>query len=184
MLVLQLENWERGCAISTTVGSTVGVASGFAVIGGLTLLPPVAIAGLLVGTAAGISNLVTGVTKHAVWKNLTKDLNALMEEDKRLFEELLKSREELMEAIKKIVADEEFYRHFTNNEDVENKLKSVFGASVTGITGLGARFAMQSMGSLSSSLTKGVLHSVAVIGIVLDGVTLAMSVKVTKLSGI
>lgn len=173
----KLDNWEKGCAISTTVGSSVGVVSGIAVIGGLVLMPPVAIAGLIVGTAAGVSNLATGVTKMFVSKNQHKDVMNLIDEDKKLFEELLKSREELMEAVRKIVEDEEFYKHFKNDGDIENKLKTVFGGGVTGITGLGARFAMASMGRLSSSLVKGVLHSVAVIGIVLDGVTLAMSVK-------
>ncbi|EGT56289.1 hypothetical protein CAEBREN_00973 [Caenorhabditis brenneri] len=173
----KLDNWEKGCAISTTVGSSVGIASGFAVIGGLVLMPPVAIAGLIVGTAAGVSNFATGVTKHVVLKNLHKEVTVLLAEDGRLFEELLESRKELMETIKKIVEDEEFCKHFTNDDDIENKLKTVFGGGVTGITGLGARFAITSMGRLSSSLVKGVLHSVAVIGIVLDGVTLAMSVK-------
>ncbi|CAL2033410.1 unnamed protein product [Caenorhabditis brenneri] len=173
----KLDNWEKGCAISTTVGSSVGIASGFAVIGGLVLMPPVAIAGLIVGTAAGVSNFATGVTKHVVLKNLHKEVTVLLAEDRRLFEELLESRKELMETIKKIVEDEEFCKHFTNDDDIENKLKTVFGGGVTGITGLGARFAITSMGRLSSSLVKGVLHSVAVIGIVLDGVTLAMSVK-------
>lgn len=173
----KLNNWEKGCAISTTVGSSVGIASGLAVIGGLVLMPPVAIAGLIVGTAAGVSNLTTGVTKMVVLKNQHKEVTALMAEDERLFQDLLESRKELMEAVKKIVEDEEFFKHFKNDDDIENKLKTVFGGSVTGITGLGARFAIGSMGRLSSSLVKGVLHSVAVIGIVLDGVTLAMSVK-------
>uniref|UniRef100_A0A1I7TST2 Apolipoprotein L3-like n=1 Tax=Caenorhabditis tropicalis TaxID=1561998 RepID=A0A1I7TST2_9PELO len=173
----KLNNWEKGCAISTTVGSSVGVVSGVAVIGGLIMMPPVAIAGLIVGTAAGISNLATGFTMMTVSKNHHKDVMNMMEEDKKLFEELLKSREELMETIKKIVEDEEFYKHFKNDGDIENKLKTVLGGSVTGITGLGARFAIASMGRLSSSLVKGVLHSVAVIGIVLDSVTLALSVK-------
>lgn len=173
----KLHNWEKGCAISTTVGSSVGIASGFAVIGGLALMPPVAIAGLVVGTAAGVSNFATGVTKLYVTKTLHKELMELIEEDSRLFEELLVSRQELMETIKKIVEDEEFYKHFKDDADMENKLKTVFGFSVTGITGLGARFAFTSMGRLSSSLAKGVLHGVAVIGIILDGVTLAMSAK-------
>lgn len=173
----KLDNWEKGCAISTTVGSSVGVASGIAVIGGLILMPPIAIAGLIVGTAAGVSNLATGVTKMFVSKSQHKEVTAMIEEDQRLFDELLKSRGELMEAVKKIVADEEFYKHFKDDGDVENKLKTVFGGSVTGITGLGTRFAIVSMGRLSSSLVKGVLHSVAVIGIILDSVTLAMSVK-------
>lgn len=173
----KLDNWEKGCAISTTVGSSVGIAAGFAVIGGLVLMPPVAIAGLIVGTAAGVSNVATGVTKYVVLKNHHKEATALIAEDERLFQELLESRKELMETVKKIVEDEEFFKHFKNDNDIENKLKTVFGGGVTGITGLGARFAMASMGRLSSSLVKGVLHSVAVIGIVLDGVTLAMSVK-------
>ncbi|CCD68751.1 Apolipoprotein L3-like [Caenorhabditis elegans] len=173
----KLDNWEKGCAISTAVGSTVGIASGIAVIGGLILMPPVAIAGLIVGTASGVSNLATGITKFFHTKGQHKEVAAMIAEDGVLFEELLKSREELMEAVRKIVEDEEFFKHFKNDGDIENKLKTVFGGSVTGITGIGTRFAITSMGRLSSSLVKGVLHSVAVIGIVLDSVTLALSAK-------
>uniref|UniRef100_A0A8R1DYH0 Uncharacterized protein n=1 Tax=Caenorhabditis japonica TaxID=281687 RepID=A0A8R1DYH0_CAEJA len=175
----KLINWERGCAISTTVGSSVGIVSGAAVIGGLVLMPPVAIAGLIVGTAAGVSNLATGVTKWAVFKRELEKVQKMLDEDKRLFEELLASRSELMDVIRRIMEDEEFLKHFESEDDIE-KLKAVLGASVTGITGLGARYAIASMGRLSSSLVKGVLHSVAVIGIVIDGVTLALSVKTLK----
>ncbi|PIC46812.1 hypothetical protein B9Z55_006383 [Caenorhabditis nigoni] len=190
----KLHNWEKGCAISTTVGSSVGVVSGFAIIGGVVLMPPVAVAGLIVGTAAGISNLATGISKWMVSKSQHKELIALIEEDERLFEELLVSRQELMEAVKKIVEGEEFYKHFKDDDDMENKLKTILGFSVTGVTGLGARFAITSMvcqikeclwylniiqfqGRLSSSLAKGVLHSVAAIGIILDSVTLVLSAK-------
>ncbi|CAI2346788.1 unnamed protein product [Caenorhabditis sp. 36 PRJEB53466] len=173
----KLDNWEKGCAISTTVGSSVGVFSGFAVIGGLIVLPPVAIAGLIVGTAAGVANLATGLTKLMVSKQQHKEVTELIAKDSELFEELLRAREELMDVIRKILEDEESYKHFKNDDDVENKLKNVFGASVTGISAFGVRFAVSSMGRLSSSLVKGVLHSVAAIGIILDAVTLAMSVK-------
>lgn len=41
----QLDGVQFKCNVSTTVGSSVGIASGAAVIGGMILMPPVAIGG-------------------------------------------------------------------------------------------------------------------------------------------
>ncbi|CAB3405063.1 unnamed protein product [Caenorhabditis bovis] len=171
-----LDSWDRGCAISTAVGSGVGVASGFAAIGGLIFMPPVAIAGFIVGTVAGASNVITGVSKWSHFKSAAMELNAMVENDKMLFKELMQSREELFSVIKKVIDEEEQNQKF-DGIDVGNNIKSILGGSVFGATGCATRFAIGQMGRLSSSLVKGVLHGAAAIGIIMDAVTLAMSAK-------
>ncbi|CAI5440782.1 unnamed protein product [Caenorhabditis angaria] len=173
----ELDEWEKNCSISTAVGSSVGIVSGGAVIGGLIFMPPVAIAGLIVGTVAGASNVVTGLAKWQHMKMKAKDVNAYCDHDKVLFEELMRDRDELMEVIRRIIQSEDYQRHFEHNFDNANNIKNILGATVFGAGGLATRYAILEMGRLSSSLVKGVLHSVAVIGIILDSVTLALSAK-------
>uniref|UniRef100_A0A0K0DKT2 DUF4203 domain-containing protein n=1 Tax=Angiostrongylus cantonensis TaxID=6313 RepID=A0A0K0DKT2_ANGCA len=61
--MLQLDRWEHGCNISSVVGGLAGIGGGTAVIGGVILMPPVAIAGLAVGGVAAASNLGTALLK-------------------------------------------------------------------------------------------------------------------------
>ncbi|KAK6028026.1 Tat pathway signal sequence domain protein, partial [Ostertagia ostertagi] len=66
-----LDKWEHGCNISSVVGGVAGIGGGAAVIGGVILMPPVAVAGLAVGGVAAASNMATGLFKlHNLKKNV------------------------------------------------------------------------------------------------------------------
>ncbi|VDM60616.1 unnamed protein product [Angiostrongylus costaricensis] len=52
--MLQLDRWEHGCNISSVVGGLAGIGGGTAVIGGVILMPPLAIAGINTFLISGV----------------------------------------------------------------------------------------------------------------------------------
>ncbi|CAI2346791.1 unnamed protein product [Caenorhabditis sp. 36 PRJEB53466] len=163
-IVKELNNWEKRCAISTTVGSSVGVASGFAVIGGLVLLQPVAIVGLIVGAVAGLANAGTGLVKMVVFKKKITTVKKMLVTDGILFENLRNSSEELLNAIEQ--ANRSF-RSETEDTDVLN--------TTVGAYGIGLRCMASFLARLSC--VKGAMHSLAGIGIILDSLVLTVNAK-------
>ncbi|CAB3405064.1 unnamed protein product [Caenorhabditis bovis] len=171
-----LDTWEKNCAMSTAVGSGVGLASGFATIGGLLLFPPAAIAGMIVGAVAGASNVATNVSKMNHFKNLANELNGMTSHDKYLFERLMEARSELFDIIGKVI-DAYYKDRKFDGFDIPGNIHRILGASTFGAGGFATKFAAAQMGRLTSSLVKGILHGAAVVGIILDGVSLAISAK-------
>ncbi|PIO61924.1 Tat pathway signal sequence domain protein [Teladorsagia circumcincta] len=87
----ELDKWEHGCNISSVVGGVAGIGGGAAVIGGVILMPPVAVAGLAVGGVAAASNMATGLFKlHNLKKNVLA-AKEMLEYDRRMTETLANS---------------------------------------------------------------------------------------------
>ncbi|GMR34369.1 hypothetical protein PMAYCL1PPCAC_04564, partial [Pristionchus mayeri] len=95
-IAAELDSLKRGCDVSTVVGSTVGIGAGATVIGGLILAPPVAIAGLVVGSIAAVSNVTTCLVKVGMIKKRAKEVLELVNADEALHAVFLVHLEELL----------------------------------------------------------------------------------------
>ncbi|CAD6195735.1 unnamed protein product [Caenorhabditis auriculariae] len=164
-----VDSMARGCAISTVVGSTVGVGGGAAVIGGLILMPPVAVAGLVVGTFAAASNLVTGATKIIHLKMKMNVVKELLEKDQKALEELEATVKAVLELINSAKAIGE-------NDSIGPKelLNNVLSGGAMG-TMVAGMFVKQTARFSTSLALRATLHAAAAVGIVLDSISLISS---------
>ncbi|KAF8362146.1 hypothetical protein PRIPAC_89069 [Pristionchus pacificus] len=181
----ELDSLKRGCDVSTVVGSTVGIGAGATVIGGLLIAPPVAIAGIVVGSLAAAANITTSLVKVGFIRKRAKEVLILVKEDEKLHDIFLVHLKELLKERISDDADEtgeEAIEILQEEEVSKNQLEpgiqiatSVGAAMATGVSAAGARAALLETSRLAPVVAKGLAHGAAGIGIVIDTLTLVLS---------
>ncbi|EYC08339.1 hypothetical protein Y032_0066g3706 [Ancylostoma ceylanicum] len=174
----ELDRWELGSNISTTVGSVAGIGGGAAVIAGVILMPPVAVAGLAVGGAAAVSNVTTGVLK---FRNIKKNVDVAMrilEYDKQLTQNLASSVAMLEETEASVVTKNQIKME----EKLGDRLKpetviSGVGIGAVSIAGGATRLLLKESTVIQSAALKGAVHAATAVGIAIDVLTAIISVK-------
>ncbi|RCN43409.1 putative septum site-determining protein MinC [Ancylostoma caninum] len=174
----ELDRWELGSNISTTVGSVAGIGGGAAVIAGVILMPPVAVAGLAVGGAAAVSNVTTGVLKL---RNIKKNVDVAMrilEYDKLLTQNLASSVAMLEETEASVVTKNQIKME----EKLGDRLKpetviSGVGIGAVSIAGGATRLLLKESTVIQSAALKGAVHAATAVGIAIDVLTAIISVK-------
>ncbi|KAL6733297.1 hypothetical protein Aduo_003953 [Ancylostoma duodenale] len=174
----ELDRWELGSNISTTVGSVAGIGGGAAVIAGVILMPPVAVAGLAVGGAAAVSNVTTGVLK---FRNIKKNVDVAMrilEYDKLLTQNLASSVAMLEETEASVVTKNQIKME----EKLGDRLKpetviSGVGIGAVSIAGGATRLLLKESTVIQSAALKGAVHAATAVGIAIDVLTAIISVK-------
>ncbi|KHJ97374.1 hypothetical protein OESDEN_02655 [Oesophagostomum dentatum] len=174
----QLDRWEFGTNISTTVGSVVGIGGGAAIIAGMVLMPPVAMAGVAVGGAAAVSNMTTGILKFANIKANTA--MKMLEYDRQLTENLASSVAMLEEAEATVLAKNQIKleEQSDNRLDRETIINGI-GVGAVSVAGCGAaRFLLKESTVIQSAALKGAVHAATAVGIAIDLLTAVQSVRV------
>ncbi|KAK6732548.1 hypothetical protein RB195_016737 [Necator americanus] len=174
----ELDRWELGSNISTTAGSIAGIAGGAAVIAGVLVMPPVAVAGLIVGGAAAASNLSTGILKMRNTKKNVVNAMKMLEYDKKLTENLangiaLIEETEASLLTKNYVGIEERLGSRPSRET----LLSGVGIGAVSVAGGAARLLLKETAVIQSAALKGAVHAAAGIGIAIDALTAVLSIK-------
>ncbi|WKX95951.1 hypothetical protein Q1695_012420 [Nippostrongylus brasiliensis] len=173
----ELDRWEHGCNISSVVGGVAGIGGGAAVMGGVVLMPPVAVAGLVVGGVAALSNMTTGVLKMRNVKKNVAIAKEMLEYDKKLTDTLSSSMTTLEETKEKILS--------THQLQVTKETEAVTRETVMSSGRIGAvslavgavRLALKESASLSSTVAKGAVHALTAVGIAIDLLTVTLNVK-------
>ncbi|EPB71450.1 hypothetical protein ANCCEY_09467 [Ancylostoma ceylanicum] len=163
----ELDRWELGSNISTTVGSVAGIGGGAAVI-----------AGLAVGGAAAVSNVTTGVLK---FRNIKKNVDVAMrilEYDKQLTQNLASSVAMLEETEASVVTKNQIKME----EKLGDRLKpetviSGVGIGAVSIAGGATRLLLKESTVIQSAALKGAVHAATAVGIAIDVLTAIISVK-------
>lgn len=174
----ELDQWEKGCNISSVVGGVAGIGGGAAVIGGMVLMPPVAVAGLAVGAVAAASNLTTGILKM---RNIKKNLltaKEMLEYDRKLTETLASSITTLEETKTSILSSHQI--KVTKDMGVNLNKETVMSGGRIGtvsIAGGAVRLVLKESTTVSSAVAKGAVHAITAVGIAIDVLTVAFSVK-------
>ncbi|CAJ0608170.1 unnamed protein product [Cylicocyclus nassatus] len=174
----ELDRWEYGTNISTTVGSVAGIGGGAAIITGMIVMPPMAVAGLAVGGVAAVSNLTTGILKVA---NIKKNINRAMkmlEYDKQLTENLANGIV-MLEETESTVLSKNKIRIEKRVGDPINRDTVMNGISVgaVSVAGGAARLLLKESTVIESAALKGAVHAATAIGIAIDVLTAIQSVR-------
>ncbi|VDL82020.1 unnamed protein product [Nippostrongylus brasiliensis] len=146
-------------------------------MGGVVLMPPVAVAGLVVGGVAALSNMTTGVLKMRNVKKNVAIAKEMLEYDKKLTDTLSSSMTTLEETKEKILS--------THQLQVTKETEAVTRETVMSSGRIGAvslavgavRLALKESASLSSTVAKGAVHALTAVGIAIDLLTVTLNVK-------
>ncbi|CAG9530920.1 unnamed protein product [Cercopithifilaria johnstoni] len=169
---------KKGCTISTITGSSIGIGGGAAAIAGTVVYPPLLLGGLVVAGLATASNLGTQLTEFMIFRSMIKKVESLSKYDI-----------ELMRDIEDIYQDALNSDLFETNERSDrtqtmdtatNDLPSLglqIGAGgAKSATALGLR-SVGIQTQIGSSLMRGVARGAIGIGVIIDGVTMFLSVR-------
>ncbi|VDN23687.1 unnamed protein product [Cylicostephanus goldi] len=172
-----LDRWEYGTNISTTVGSVAGIGGGAAIITGMIVMPPMAVAGLAVGGAAAVSNLTTGILK----KNVNIAMK-MLEYDKQLTENLANGIVMLEETESTVLSKNKIHVEKRTGDPI-NRDTVMNGISVGAVTVAGgaARLLLKESTVIESAALKGAVHAATAIGIAIDVLTAIQSVRCSNL---
>ncbi|CAI5453286.1 unnamed protein product [Caenorhabditis angaria] len=166
----ELNRVKKISAISLITGSSIGVASSGAIIAGAILLPPVAIAGAAIGAASGVSNCATGLYKWNHRRNRIETLNAYFEKNKELFKNFVRTYETLF-------GTSAYFDRFSNESSEFVNFDKIHVAGAAMVVARGGAI-LQSVPITSlTALGKGLLHSIALVGIAVDLLTIAINAK-------
>ncbi|CAJ0585932.1 unnamed protein product, partial [Mesorhabditis spiculigera] len=170
----QLDAIQHGCNISTTVGSSVGLAGGIVTVAGLILMPPVAIAGAIVGGVGAATNITTCVVNWMAIKKRMKDAEPMIQHDKTLWELIVKAWEEIarLETLRRTKGP--------GTPDVTSFAAPALALGTSGLAGIGARALITESARLTPKLAQTLAHTAAGIGIILDTFTLITTAKDMK----
>ncbi|VDO61758.1 unnamed protein product [Haemonchus placei] len=180
--MFQLDKWERGCNISNVVGGVAGIGGGAAVIGGVILMPPVAVAGLAVGGVAAASNMATGLFKlHNLKKNVLA-AKEMLEYDRRMTETLANSIASLEETKESILSSNniEMRAKCTTSKLNRETVISSGRVGAVSLAGGAVRLVLKESATLPTAMAKGAVHALTAVGIAIDLLTVTLSVKVSE----
>ncbi|KAM3718979.1 Adenylosuccinate synthetase [Dirofilaria immitis] len=171
---------KKSCTLSTVTGSSIGIAGGSAAIAGTVVYPPLLLGGLVVAGLATALNLGTQLVEFIFFRNTAKKVASLSKYDVELMHDI-----------------EEIYQNALNSDLFEangrsdriydamdvgtNNLPSLglqIGAGgAKGATALGLRSVGIQMAEIGSTLMRGIARGAVGIGIIIDGVTMLLSVR-------
>ncbi|CAJ0963597.1 unnamed protein product, partial [Mesorhabditis belari] len=170
-IALQLDEIQHHCNISTTVGSSVGIAGGIVTVAGLILMPPVAIAGAIVGGVGAATNIVTsGVNMLAIKKRMN-EVAPLIERDKILWDLIIKAWTEVarLEQLRRSMGP--------GGPKLTTMAAPMLALGTCGLAGIGARALITETGRLTPKLASTLGHLAAGLGIALDTLTLVQTAR-------
>ncbi|PAV72314.1 hypothetical protein WR25_17923 isoform A [Diploscapter pachys] len=192
-----LRSLEKGCNVSMVVGSSFGVAGGVAIVAGLAM-PPVAvgaqfclnliftynifllfrednvsISGLIVSGAAAASNFVTSMVKIGVTKKKLRQIEEMLHQDSYNFGSL---NEAVVELGKYLELLKDRYPELDNPDvEISSSVFSLLQMGSTGITAAVRSVLLKESAAVSTAFARGAVRSLAVVGVVLDGISIALS---------
>ncbi|VDM80287.1 unnamed protein product [Strongylus vulgaris] len=178
LIAEDLDRWEYGTNISTTVGSVAGIGGGAAIIAGMIVMPPVAVAGLAVGGAAAVSNLTTGILKMANIKKNVDIAMKMLEYDKQLTENLANGIVMLEETESSVLSKNKIKieRRLGDRVNRDTVMNGI-GVGAVSVAGGAARLLLKESTVIESAALKGAVHAATAIGIAIDLLTAIQSVR-------
>ncbi|KJH51406.1 hypothetical protein DICVIV_02420 [Dictyocaulus viviparus] len=202
----ELDKWEYGCNISTIAGSIAGIGGGTAVIGGISLMPPLAIAGiritfsfaykvilsyclknevlincykgLAIGGVAAASNFGISLLKmHNLKKNVAAAKD-MLESDEHLAEIVVSNVTSLERTMTSLLMKHDINVDAHDHNRLNKKtIISGVGIGAVSVAGGGVRLLLRESTSLQSAVARSTVRAVTAIGIAIDVLSIILAMK-------